>query len=111
MNEGAYLNPAIPEAADYVVQGVAELVQNYAVDGIHFDDYFYPTTDPSIDAAQFAASGETDLTAWRRANVTRLVKAVHDAVKAADPTLRFGVSPRATRTTTGMSSTPISPSG
>ena len=94
VNEGAYLNPAIPEAADYVVQGVAELVQNYAVDGIHFDDYFYPTTDPSIDAAQFAASGETDLTAWRRANVTRLVKAVHDAVKAADPTLRFGVSPQ-----------------
>ena len=94
VNEGAYLNPAIPEAADYVVQGVAELVQNYAVDGIHFDDYFYPTTDPSIDAAQFAASGEADLTAWRRANVTRLVKAAHDAVKAADPTLRFGVSPQ-----------------
>ena len=94
VNEGAYLNPAIPEAADYVVQGVADLVQNYAVDGIHFDDYFYPTTDPSIDAAQFAASGETDLTAWRRANVTRLVKAAHDAVKAADPTLRFGVSPQ-----------------
>ena len=94
VNEGAYLNPAIPEASDYVVQGVAELVQNYAVDGIHFDDYFYPTTDPSIDAAQFAASGETDLTAWRRANVTRLVKAAHDAVKAADPTLRFGVSPQ-----------------
>ena len=94
VNEGAYLNPAISAAADYVVQGVAELVQNYAVDGIHFDDYFYPTTDPSIDAAQFAASGEADLTAWRRANVTRLVKAAHDAVKAADPTLRFGVSPQ-----------------
>ena len=94
VNEGAYLNPAISEAADYVVQGVAELVQNYAVDGIHFDDYFYPTTDPSIDAAQFAASGEADLTAWRRTNVTRLVKAAHDAVKAADPTLRFGISPQ-----------------
>ena len=94
VGEGLYLNPAIPEAADYVVKGVAELVQNYAVDGIHFDDYFYPTTDPSIDAAQFAASGENDLTAWRRANVTRLVKAAHDAVKAADPTLRFGVSPQ-----------------
>ena len=72
VNEGAYLNPAIPEAADYVVQGVAELVQNYAVDGIHFDDYFYPTTDPSIDAAQFAASGEneqyTDLSVWLTAS-------------------------------------------
>ena len=94
VNEGAYLNPAIPEAADYVVQGVAELVQNYAVDGIHFDDYFYPTTDPSIDAAQFAASGAADLAAWRRQNVTALVKKVHDTVKTADPTLRFGISPQ-----------------
>ena len=94
VNEGAYLNPAIPEAADYVVQGVAELVQNYAVDGIHFDDYFYPTTDPALDAAQFAVSGAGDLGTWRRANVTALVNAVHDAVKAADPTLRFGISPQ-----------------
>lgn len=66
VGEGLYLNPAIPEAADYVVQGVAELVQNYAVDGIHFDDYFYPTTDAALDAAQFAASGAGDLAAWRR---------------------------------------------
>ena len=94
VGDGLYLNPAIPEAADYVVQGVAELVQNYAVDGVHFDDYFYPTTDPALDAAQFAASGAGDLGAWRRQNVTSLVKAAHDAVKAADPTLRFGVSPQ-----------------
>ena len=93
-NGSAYLNPAIPEAADYVVQGVAELVQNYAIDGVHFDDYFYPTTDPALDAAQFAASGAGDLGSWRRANVTALVKAAHDAVKAADPTLRFGISPQ-----------------
>ena len=92
--DGVYLNPAIPEAAAYVVDGVAELVSRYAVDGVHFDDYFYPTTDPSIDAAQFAASGAQDLEAWRRQNVTALVKAAHDAVKAQDPTLRFGVSPQ-----------------
>ena len=91
---GLYLNPAEPAAADYVVQGVAELVQNYAVDGIHFDDYFYPTTDESIDAAQFAASGAGNLAAWRRENVTALVRAVHDTVKAVDPTLRFGISPQ-----------------
>lgn len=53
VGEGLYLNPAIPEAADYVVKGVAELVQNYAVDGVHFDDYFYPTTDAAL-----AAEGE-----------------------------------------------------
>ena len=94
VGEGVYLNPAIPEAAAYVVQGVAELVERYAVDGIHFDDYFYPTTEVSLDAAQFAASGEKDLASWRQQNVTSLVKAAHDAVKAADPTLRFGVSPQ-----------------
>ena len=94
VGEGLYLNPALPEAADYVVQGVAELLQNYAVDGIHFDDYFYPTTEESIDAAQFAASGAADLAAWRRQNVTALVKKVHDTVKTADPTLRFGISPQ-----------------
>ena len=66
VNGGLYLNPAIPEAAAYVVDGVAELVRNYPVDGVHFDDYFYPTTDPSIDAAQFAASGAADLAQWRR---------------------------------------------
>ena len=94
VNGGLYLNPAIPEAAAYVAEGVAELVRNYPVDGVHFDDYFYPTTDPAIDAAQFEASGAADLGAWRRQNVTALVKAAHDAVKAQDPTLRFGVSPQ-----------------
>ena len=59
--EGLYLNPAVPAAADYVVQGVAELLQNYPVDGIHFDDYFYPTTDAAVDAVQFAASGAATL--------------------------------------------------
>ncbi len=92
--DGLYLNPAIPEAADYVIQGVAELVERYPVDGVHMDDYFYPSTDPAIDAQQLAAAGRSDLTAWRRENVTALVRGCYRAVKAADPTLRFGVSPQ-----------------
>ena len=132
VNEGAYLNPAIPEAADYVVQGVAELVQNYAVDGIHFDDYFYPTTDPSIDAAQFAASGEADLTSGMMQSMPYMSspgKAMPQSTTMISPpnskTVMFlpmpsrpptrpcgsGSVPRVTRTTTGTSSTPISPSG
>ena len=104
-NGSAYLNPAIPEAADYVVQGVAELVQNYAIDGVHFDDYFYPTTDPALDAARFAASGAGDLGSWRRANVTALVKAAHDAVKPTTPPCGSVSALRATRTTTSPNST------
>jgi uncharacterized lipoprotein YddW (UPF0748 family) len=94
VNEGLYLNPAIPEVAAYVVQGITEILDNYAVDGIHFDDYFYPTTDPSVDAEQFAASGAAVLEDWRRENVTNLVKSAYNAVKSKDPTLRFGISPQ-----------------
>ena len=91
---GLYLNPAVPAAADYVVQGVAELVQNYPVDGIHFDDYFYPTTDAAVDAVQFAASGAANLPRGGGRTLPALVAKVHRTVKAADPTLRFGISPQ-----------------
>lgn len=95
VGEGVYLNPAIPDAAAYVVQGVAELLARYPVDGIHFDDYFYPATDAWIDEAQYAAAGTAlGRDAWRRQTVTRLVGAVRDTVKAHDPVLRFGISPQ-----------------
>ena len=68
---GAYLDPASADVRQYIADGVGELCARYAVDGIHFDDYFYPTTDPAFDAADYAASGST-LTQddWRRENVT-----------------------------------------
>ena len=92
---GVYLNPALPQVADYVVQGVQEILDGYAVDGIHFDDYFYPTTEDWIDADQYAAAGtDLPLADWRRQNVTDLVRKTRDAVKAKDPTLRFGISPQ-----------------
>ncbi len=94
VGDGLYLNPALPEAADYVCAGVQEILENYDVDGIHFDDYFYPTTDTYIDETEFAASGASELAAWRRENVSALVKQVYDAVKAHDATLRFGISPQ-----------------
>ena len=95
VNDGIYLNPAISQTADYVVQGITELLDNYAVDGIHFDDYFYPTTEESIDAEQYAAGGGgASLGDWRRSNVTRLVRSARAAVKETDPTLRFGISPQ-----------------
>ncbi len=94
VGEGLYLNPAMPEVAAYVCQGVQEILDNYAVDGIHFDDYFYPTTEDYIDDAQFIANGESDRTAWRLANVSALVKQVYDLIKAHDPMLRFGISPQ-----------------
>lgn len=65
---GAYLDPASADVRQYIADGVGELCARYAVDGIHFDDYFYPTTDPAFDAADYAASGSTRTQDdWRRA--------------------------------------------
>lgn len=91
---GLYLNPADPEVRQFIADGVAELCENYAVDGIHLDDYFYPTTDDAFDAADYAASG-TGLSRgdWRRQNVNDLMALCH-AVTAAHG-VRLGVAPLA----------------
>lgn len=89
-----YLNPAYPEVRDLISNAAAEIVRNYPVDGIHIDDYFFPTTDPSFDQAAFTASGASDLAAWRRENVTRFVKGIYDAVKAENSSVLFGISPQ-----------------
>ena len=78
-----------------VVQGVTEIVQNYDVDGIQFDDYFYPTTDEAFDTESYARyGGGQDLAEWRRANVNTLVQKVYAAVKAVKPEAVFGISPQ-----------------
>ncbi|MBP5245254.1 MAG: family 10 glycosylhydrolase [Clostridia bacterium] len=93
-----YLNPGIPEARQYVVDGVKELVEKYPeLAGIIFDDYFYPypvSGGEYNDAAQYAAYGNgMDKAAWRRENVNSFIKASYEAVKSANPNAVFGVSP------------------
>lgn len=89
---GAYLDPANTAVRQYIADAVGELCANYDVDGIHFDDYFYPTTDPAFDAADYAASG-TALTRddWRRENVNTLVELCHATARRYG--VRFGVAP------------------
>ena len=95
VGEGLYLNPALPEVQQYIVDGVTEILERYQVDGIHFDDYFYPTTEPEFDAEEYAAlGGGLSLEEWRRGNVDALMSAVYDAAKAHDPAVTFGVSPQ-----------------
>ena len=52
---GIYYNPGSDDARELIVAGVREIVENYAVDGIHFDDYFYPSTDSAFDSATYQA--------------------------------------------------------
>lgn len=94
-NGGIFYNPGSREAIDLIVNGVREIVRNYDVDAIHFDDYFYATTDSSIDSALYAANGGgKSLAAWRRQNVNTMVREVYAAVKAEKQSVRFGISPQ-----------------
>lgn len=92
---GLFYDPSRPEVQELVAQGVAEIVRNYAVDGVQFDDYFYPTTDEAFDAEQYAQYGAgQELAEWRRGNVNALVRQVYEAVKAEKPQVVFGISPQ-----------------
>ena len=87
-----YFDPANAETRNMLIEGAVEIVENYAVDGIHLDDYFYPGTD-FPDEAAFAASGAADIGDWRRDNVNKLIKGLDSALHRADKNIEFGVSP------------------
>lgn len=89
-----YLNPAYEEVREYISDGVTELVQNYSIDGIHIDDYFYPTKEESFDESVFEKSGENDLKEWRTENINLMVKGIYDTVKQQNEKLLFGISPQ-----------------
>lgn len=99
--DGKYYNPAYPEVRELIAAGVREIAARYAVDGVHFDDYFYPTEDPSFDEAAYhaycaeAGDAALPLADWRRQNVNLLVEACHAAVHEASPGAVFGISPQA----------------
>lgn len=89
-----WLDPAYPEVRELICAGVQEILDGYDVDGIHIDDYFYPTQDAAFDAGAFAESGASDLAEWRRGNCSLLVKRLYDTVKAQDERLIFSISPQ-----------------
>lgn len=92
------LDPGLPAVRDYVARVVADVVRRYDVDGIHFDDYFYPYPPNEIDDEDdptFAAhpNGFTDRADWRRDNIDRLIAQVADSIRALKPYVKFGISP------------------
>ena len=89
-----WLDPAYEEVRNLICDGVSEIIKSYDVDGIHFDDYFYPTTDEEFDKQAFKASGEESLEKWRTENINKLVRDVYTTVKSIDSTVLFGISPQ-----------------
>ena len=88
-----YLDPSDPDARALIVNGAKELLEAYAFDGLHIDDYFYPTQSEDFDREAFEQSGFDDLAEFRTESVNALVSALYKAVKGVDPALVFGVSP------------------
>ncbi len=100
MNSDDYtviLNPGIPEVRDQIARVITEIVKNYDIDGVLFDDYFYINggTKDAQDAEYYKKYNPDNLTRgdWRRQQVNLMVRQVHDAIKAAKPYCRFGISP------------------
>ncbi len=92
------LDPGLPQVRDYVTSVIMDVVRRYDVDGVHFDDYFYPYPPNQItneDDSTFAHynRGFTDRGDWRRDNINLLIKQVHDSTNAIKPWVKFGISP------------------
>ena len=90
-----YLNPGIAEVRRLVIAGMVEIVENYDVDGIHIDDYFYPARDMTEDLETFRRFPRDfhDVEDWRRDNVDILIRDAGKAIRAARPGVVWGVSP------------------
>ena len=92
------LDPGLAEVRKHVTQVVLEVANRYDVDGIHFDDYFYPypTTGLTLnDSVTYAKNSRGILKKddWRRDNVNLLVKNISDSLRAVKPWVKFGISP------------------
>lgn len=94
------LDPGLQVVRDHITSVITDIVQRYAVDGIHFDDYFYPPaapagTTPYNDDSSFTLDprGFTVRADWRRDNVSLLIKRLNDTIQALKPWVKFGVSP------------------
>ncbi|MCU7496865.1 MAG: family 10 glycosylhydrolase [Ignavibacteria bacterium] len=96
-NPYQFLNPGLPEVRTYLLKVIMDIVRRYDIDGIHFDDYFYPYTDYGTfndDATYNVYKGTfTTKAAWRMNNVNMLLAAINDSIKAVKPWVKFGISP------------------
>lgn len=95
-----YLDPGIPAVREYLKKVVEEVVMNYDIDAIHFDDYFYPypiANTPFPDTLSFKRYNRgflsNEVENWRRANVDSIIFSLSKTIKKIKPTVKFGISP------------------
>ena len=88
-NNAMYFDPAKEEVKQYIVDTVAEVVTNYDVDAIHFDDYFYPSNYPLPEGE----GKEGTVANERRMHVNDLIQRVDQTIHSIDASVAFGISP------------------
>ncbi len=99
LDNGIYYNPTCESNHKLIVDGVREIIEKYDIDGIHIDDYFYPSADEIIDKNQYKSylsqGGSLSLSEWRTSNINAFVAALYSAVKSANKDLIVSISPSA----------------
>ncbi|MGW7072450.1 glycoside hydrolase family 10 protein [Streptomyces sp. NPDC054855] len=93
-----YYNPGLPEVRRFVQDAMLDALRHYAIDAVHWDDYFYPypvagQVFDDDDAFARYGGGFTDRAAWRRDNIDRLVREMAVRVKKVRKHAQFGISP------------------
>ncbi len=102
LESGIYLNPAKKAVRELIVDGVAEIIKNYDVDGIQFDDYFYPPDAGNFDDGEYNAYKKSvnNITKamykdeWRQNNVNLMLNEVYRTIKSINSKVVFGISPQ-----------------
>ena len=88
-NNALFYDPENPEVIEYVAITVYEIIKKYDVDGIHFDDYFYPYDYPLPEGED----REGEVANNRRESVNNLIRTIYKVIKSTKPSVQFGVSP------------------
>lgn len=93
-----YLDPGLPEVREYLERVVQEVVQNYDIDAVHFDDYFYPypiNNQIFPDTTTFRVHGTSfgSIDDWRKSNVDLMIDSLSHTIKKTKPLVKFGISP------------------
>ena len=92
--KGIFYNPASEKVQKLILDGVRELINNYNIDGIHIDDFFYPTTDKEIDESEFSRyKGNLSLSQFRREQVNAFVSGMYSIAKRKSKSIIVSISP------------------
>ncbi|WP_150270718.1 family 10 glycosylhydrolase [Paenibacillus tepidiphilus] len=91
-----YINPGVPEARQHIIDTVLEVVRGYDIDGVHLDDYFYPSGVSFADDAAYKAYNSKAIGNkgdWRRDNINEFIRTLDQEIHTLKPAVSFGVSP------------------